>query len=53
MRSPVSGTPETQFGGDATNASGCRSSTGLPVYLIAFAARHLPGPLTTGGHSRV
>jgi len=53
MRSPVSGTPETQFGGERTNASGCRSSTGLPVELIAFGVRHLPGPLTTGGHSRV
>jgi hypothetical protein len=53
MRSPVSGSPETQFGERRKNGSGCRSSTGLSVYLIAFAVRHLPGPPTAGGHSRV
>jgi len=51
MRSPVTGTPEMQFG-EPQNGSGCRSSTGLPVDLIAFAVRHLPGPLTASGHSR-
>ena len=44
MRSPVSGTPETQFGGERHKRF---------RLLIAFGVRHLPGPLTTGGHSRV